>query len=452
MVTADLWSVTNLPSFKSRSAEEIDVLWSADLPSYRDENPGLWDAMIGFFEDAIVSSCSRPGKLVVTPRELLKQLKHNGREPSSGLRIMRQLFQKGDIVSADTLKPPSKESTARSGYTLSSLKQTIGSYIWSSKKPEAPDLDDPIVPVAALKAAAARLSSYSDGPMASTEIHTVKSLASAVTERNTRDAEAIISYLVSKNEAVPLFTEPSPEHPEPVLGVKFGKQKVNPSDKGVLRTKAALEHMEQQSSHLEKAIAKEIEAATRAAKTGNKAEALTRLRKKKVLEAKLTGARSAAAKLSDVLLAVDEAESNKEAVLALETGMESLKLVNENGVTADRVDNVAADFKELMEDQSDVRLALEQLGQESAADDAVLEEELELLVSGRKPSEIEVNKQPTKTLADEAEEELAQLLAKLPSPSAEAVPDPYKAAASSSAAGEAQKYQSDRVEANIPES
>lgn len=27
----------------------------------------VWDSVIGFFEDAIVASCSRPGKLVITP-------------------------------------------------------------------------------------------------------------------------------------------------------------------------------------------------------------------------------------------------------------------------------------------------------------------------------------------------------------------------------------------------
>lgn len=385
----------------------------------------------------------------------MKQLKHNGREPSSGLRVIRELFQKGDIVSADTLRPPSKDSSNRAGYTLSALKQTLGSYIWGAKKTESPSLDDPIVPVAALKAAAARFASFSEGPMASTEIHTVKTLAAAVTGRNTRDAEAVISYLVSKNEAVPLFTEPSPEHPEPVLGVKFGKHKVNPSDQGVLRTKAAFEHMEQQSMHLEKAVAAEKEAATIAAKAGQKSEALTRLRRKKVLEAKLTGTRSAATKLSDVLMAVDEAESNKEAVLALETGMASLKLVNENGVTAGRVDNVASDFKDLMEGQTDVRLALEQLAKDSAADDAVLEEELEELITG-KPSALKVtpSKLPKKTLADEAEEELAELLAALPSPSNEPVPSPYQvpAAASSSGIQEPSAVDNRRLEANIPDS
>lgn len=385
----------------------------------------------------------------------MKQLKHNGREPSSGLRVIRELFQRGDIVSADTLKPPSKDSAARSGYTLSALKQTLGSYIWGAKKSESPSLDDPIVPVAALKAAAARFASFSEGPMASTEIHTVKTLAAAVTARNTRDAEAVISYLVSKNEAVPLFTDPSPEHPQPVLGVKFGKHKVNPSDQGVLRTKAALEHMEQQSMHLEKAVAAEKEAATVAAKAGHKSEALTRLRRKKVLEAKLTGTRSAATKLSDVLMAVDEAESNKEAVLALETGMASLKLVNENGVTADRVDTVAADFKDLMEEQNDVRLALEQLAKDSAADDAVLEEELEELMTG-KPSAVRVTpgKIPKKTLADSAEEELAELLAALPSPSKEALPSPYGAVAGAGSSGVEEEAggENRRVEANIADS
>lgn len=45
MVTGDAWSVTSLASFKTRNDEEIDVLWSADLPTYRDENPvSLHDA------------------------------------------------------------------------------------------------------------------------------------------------------------------------------------------------------------------------------------------------------------------------------------------------------------------------------------------------------------------------------------------------------------------------
>lgn len=93
------WTIADMPSYGSRRPEEIDVLWSSDLPAHRDDQPvrvsilqvsaselttqsdsqltstlshehtlqALWDSLIGFFEDAIVLSCSRPGSLVVTP-------------------------------------------------------------------------------------------------------------------------------------------------------------------------------------------------------------------------------------------------------------------------------------------------------------------------------------------------------------------------------------------------
>lgn len=105
------WSVESLPAFQKKDEQEVDWLWSASLPPNRDNNPvrlnclrsyvGLpsatplassaadsncemsyflygflpctsfeqaaWETIIGFFEDAITASCSRPGKLVVTP-------------------------------------------------------------------------------------------------------------------------------------------------------------------------------------------------------------------------------------------------------------------------------------------------------------------------------------------------------------------------------------------------
>ena len=372
----------------------------------------------------------------------MKQLKHKGREPASGMRVIEELFKRGDIVSADTLKPPTADTPTRSAYSLGGLRATLGSYLWGSKKPATLSLDDPIVPVAALKAAAARASSLA-GPMASADIHTVKTFATAITAFNTRDAEAVIAHIISQGEAVALFTDATKDNPNPVLGVKLGKAVANEADKGVLKTKAALENMEQMLAHLETQIAAEKEAATVSARAGNKIDALARLRKKKVLEAKLIGARSAAQKLADVLMAVDEAESNKEAIQALETGMSSLKAVTEGGVTAERVDLVAADLKELMDGQTDVRLAFEQLGQETVGEDALLEQELENLVSGKENANpvvgedvvktgVNLGTEGTKTLADEAEEELAALLASMPTPS-EAMPSPGKAA--SNAAG-----------------
>lgn len=394
-----------MPAYASRTKEEIDVLWSSDLPVSRDLNPALWDALLGFFEDAIVASCSRPGSLVITPRELLKQLKHNGTEPSAGVRVIEELYNRGDIVSADSLKAPS--NSTQSSYSLSSLKTTVGSYLWGSAKPKAPALDDPIVPVAALKAVAQKASTLS-GPTASGDIHTVKTFADDLTAGNTRDAEAVIAHIVSKGEAIALFTDPTTEDPDPILGVKLGRGSANPADKGVLRTKAALEKMEKVSSHLDHAVEAEREAAVAAAKAGNKSDALSRLKKKKALEAKLNGARATATKLSDVLMAVDEAESNREAVSALETGMSSLKTATEGGVTADRVDAVAADFDEMLAEQQDVRHALEQLNQGPiGADEALLEQELEELVAGeQEPSAIPTEKPPM----TEEEKELLKIM------------------------------------------
>lgn len=339
------------------------------------------------------------------------------------MHIMKVLLQRGDIVSADTLKPPSKD-TSRSSYSFGAFRSSVSSYIWGSPTKTSLSLDDPIVPVAALKAASERVSTLS-GPVASSDIHTVQSFASVITAGNTRDAEAVIAHIVNKGDASALFTDPSDENPTPVFGVKLGKAPVNPADKGVLRTKDALERMTKLSDHLEITVQAEKEAATTAAKAGNKSEALNRLRKKKVLETKLTGARSAASKLSDVLMAVDETESNREAVVALETGMASLKMVNEAGVTADRVDAVAADFDDMLAEQAEVRTALEQLN--GATDtDALLEEELEELMT----EESEKPQLPKKTITDEAEEELLQLMAGLNPPSAPTteVPDPVKAA------------------------
>ena len=362
-------------------------------------------------------------------------MKWNGREPAAGMQIMKFLLQRGDVVSADSLKPPSKD-TARSSYSFGSFRSTISSYIWGSPTKTSLSLDDPIVPVAALKAAAERVSSLS-GPVASSDIHTVQSFASVITAGNTRDAEAVIAHIVNKGDASALFTDPSADNPSPVFGVKLGKSPVNPADKGVLRTKDALERMTQLSQHLEIAVQAEKEAATTAAKAGNKSDALNRLRKKKVLETKLTGARSAASKLSDVLMAVDETESNREAVVALETGMASLKMVNEAGVTADRVDAVAADFDDMLSEQAEVRTALEQLNGATETD-ALLEEELEELMT-----EETEKPQPKKTITDEAEEELIKLLSELNPPSASTtqVPDPVKAALANSSESTAPEKQ-----------
>lgn len=345
------------------------------------------------------------------------------------MKIIAELFKRGDVVSAASLKVPDASSGA-SVSAFGTIRSAFNRYLWSPKT-ELPSLDDPIVPVAALKAAADRAAALK-GPVASSDILTVRAFAEEVTAGNTRDAEAVISHLVSKGNATVLYTDPTPESPVPTFGVKLGDNAASPADKGVLQTKAALERMEKLSAHLEEGVAAEKAAATVAAKAGNKADALARLRKKNLLETKLTGARSAALKLHDVVMAVDEAASNKEAVLALETGMDSLRLATANGVTADRVDAVASNFDEMLAEQQDVRVALGQLNHDAIGEDAELQAELDELLDDEKT-------EPAKK--DGVDEEMLKIMAELGISKEEAalMPDPVTAGVAATATASAEE-------------
>jgi Snf7 len=383
VMAGEEWSLKQLPGYASRSPDELRVLWSAELPDSRDMNPALWDTLLGFFEDAAVSLCSRRGSLVITPRALLRQLKHEGREPSAGLVVIAELFRRGDVIRADSLTVPASPaaaaaSTSTSSLSMARVKSALSGYIWGSSTPRPPSLDDPIVPTAALALVASRAKDHLGGPVSSDDIHTLQSFAEELTNGSTRDAEAVIAHLVSKRSAAVLYTEPTAEQPVPVVGFKFGGNVPNAADKGILQTKAALHRMEQLTAHLERGVFHETQAATVAARAGNKAEALARLRKKKLLDNKLAGARASVHKLSDVLMAVDEAASNKDAIQALEIGMDSLRVANANGVSAERVDAIAADYAEAVADQDDIRTALQQLNVTPEGEDDLAAEEAEL--------------------------------------------------------------------------
>lgn len=411
------WTLKQLPAYTSRSPDEIFVLWSADLPPDRDTDPALWDTLLGFFEDAAVSACTRPGSLVVTPRSLLRQFKHAGREPRAGRAIIEELFRRGDIVRADSLNLESTNNTNSSAslFSIAGVRAAVSRLIWSPPPPTPPGLDDPIVPFAALEAVAARAKERLGGPVSSDDIHTVQSLANDLTNGNTRDAEAVISHFVSKNIASTMYSSPSPENPTPVVGFKMGSDAPTEADKGILQTKAALQRMEHLASHLEKSVALETQAATTAARNGNKAEALSRLRKKKLLDTKLAGARASAHKLTDVLMAVDEAASNKEAVQALEIGMESLRAATADGVTADRIDAIASDFAGHAAEQEDVRVALQQLNQIPQDDEQYAAEEAELnamLAAEDAGFKLE-GTSPHKTHQAEEDEELNRIMEEL---------------------------------------
>lgn len=106
----------------------------------------------------------------------------------------------------------------------------------------------------------------------------------------------------------------------------------------MLKPKVVLERVEETVGHLSVAVKSEKAQEKELAIKGGKKVALDNLRKKKVLDAKLASARSALSKLGDMMMAVEEAESNNEVVSALEIDMEILKIVTKDGVTAEGVE------------------------------------------------------------------------------------------------------------------
>lgn len=409
------WDLHSLPAFTSVSPARQESLWTDELPDSRDVDRAVWDDLLSFFEDATTAFSQRPGSLVLTPRILLRNLKHNGSEPRAGFKVLNELVNRGDILRADSLTLAAATSPAPAPSTASSLASTLSSYIFGAPAPKPIGLDDPIVSTAALAAVAARAQEALGGPVSSDDIHTVSSFAAALTARNARDAEAVISHLAATSGATVLTADPNPENESQVFGIKFGPGAATEADKGVLQTKAALQRMELLAAHLEESVAAETAKATAAARAGDKAGALARLRKKKLLDNKLAGARASVHKLTDVLMAVDEAASNKEAVQALEIGMDSLRIATAGGVSAERVDAIAADYAEHTADQEDVRVALQQLSKDPVLGDDTAAEEAELaamMAAEEAGHPLDVGVTPVAGSAEE-EEELDRIMREL---------------------------------------
>ncbi len=406
------------------------MLWQSEFPPTREADPALWDTLLGFFEDAIVSYCSRPGHLVCTPRELLKALKRQEREPFCGTKVINELFRKGDLATAGTLSEESSTAPTKTpgAGVFNTLLPSLGRYLWSSSAESyAPGPEDEIVPTAALGRLAEEATRLV-GPIATAEVHTLKSLANAITGGVERDAAAVASYLVGQGKATVLRTTPTRENPTAIVGVRLGPGVATDADRSLLSTKAARERLIDVVAHLEQEVEIQKQEALKAAKAGNKAGALSRIQRKAALEKKLSGSQASLRKLNDILLAVDAAESNRDSVAAIETGIQSLRYAQDAGATADRVDDLAAQLDELFGQQEDLRMALEQIDPNKDQELIAAQEELDALLADETGKVLEdpaltaPEKQPSdakeaarknleKTAEEEAEEEYARLMA-----------------------------------------
>lgn len=320
-------------------------------------------------------------------------MKRMGREPFCGNAVIAELYRRGDLTRADTIKVPGVEATATaptpSSGVLSSLRSSLGRYLWTTPRAAtAPGAEDAVVPTAALSRAAEAAKELV-GSIATAEIHTIHSFAERLTGGNERDAEAVAAHLESIGRATVLFTEATEENPVPVAGVRLGAGPPTQADRGLLQTKAVHERIERAAQQYEAEAEKAKQEAVAAAKGGDKKGAIEFIQRKSKMEKKLANNRATLRKLGDVLMAVDETESNREAVAALETGMNALrKATAAGGVNAERVDNVATDLDELLAEQEDMRIAIGQIQVDNEAESAMMEAELDRLMEEDHMSEL----------------------------------------------------------------
>mmetsp|Transcript_11380 Transcript_11380/g.34821 ORF Transcript_11380/g.34821 Transcript_11380/m.34821 type:complete len:137 (-) Transcript_11380:788-1198(-) len=117
------------PLLASKGEEEVEVLWSADLPPEEDTNPALWNALLLTFREALEVVTTPEGLLVFSEKDALERLKWRGRAPTCGKRILQELRRNGDIVPApDCASLVSMTHTGQQKRTQMSLWQWTRSF------------------------------------------------------------------------------------------------------------------------------------------------------------------------------------------------------------------------------------------------------------------------------------------------------------------------------------
>lgn len=104
------WNVETLPAYQSRSAEEIDWLWSAALPSNRDNNPvrqstpKSYQSGYRFYMKRSFYADTRSAHNAITPPCLIEICKRLCGIPLLGFLKMLWLLLAADLVNLSSLR------------------------------------------------------------------------------------------------------------------------------------------------------------------------------------------------------------------------------------------------------------------------------------------------------------------------------------------------------------
>jgi len=152
-------------------------------------------------------------------------------------------------------------------------------------------------------------------------------------------------------------------------------------DHGIISLKSTQETLQLQLDKINESIVSYKQSAIKAGKEGNKPLAYSFIRRKKQLEQISDNRHSALETIVNILLSIQNSETDKDILEAFKLGNNSLtNVVKENGVNVEKVDDILIDMQQVFQDQQDIDMAIVEANEKLFdVDESDLLEELEKL-------------------------------------------------------------------------
>eukprot|EP00188_Purpureofilum_apyrenoidigerum_P002211 Plantae.Rhodophyta-Purpureofilum_apyrenoidigerum.ctg23450.p1 GENE.Plantae.Rhodophyta-Purpureofilum_apyrenoidigerum.ctg23450~~Plantae.Rhodophyta-Purpureofilum_apyrenoidigerum.ctg23450.p1 ORF type:complete len:644 (-),score=107.87 Plantae.Rhodophyta-Purpureofilum_apyrenoidigerum.ctg23450:59-1990(-) len=353
------------PIFASKGEEEVDVLWSANLPPEEETNPALWNALLSTFREALVAVTSPKGLLIFSEKDALDRLKWQGRTPTCGKRILQELRRQRDIVPSPKCDPlVSMTHTGQPKRTQLSLWQRTKNLFGYSRE-EPTDF----CMAKSLQDRAAIVKEAFDHTTKSDSLKTIAEIAEEHCNGNVAEAICISAYLAKTYHWS--IAEISPAQ----YGLKSGSEKLTESDLFVLKTRALFSRLTKQEEKLVNAAeylfieAKKVMLDPKLSKAYKDTKATSLLKQRKFTQSRVTTVQQMALNVQKVLSSIDEAHSSADYVSCME---QSSVIIRETQLDVERVDLAMLEMEDVWKVQTDINNAIQQ----STAIDPETEKEL----------------------------------------------------------------------------
>jgi Snf7 len=202
-----------------------------------------------------------------------------------------------------------------------------------------------------------------------------------------RDCDVLLDALARRRMAARVYDH-SGNGDSALVGVKFAERAgANAApvdrnvDRGILAIKSTLDELQQQQARTRADIDLCTERAAEQLRAKQRKRALGHLRRRKMLADALDKRIDAADKLGDVLMSIQQADTDTALLAAYRHGASAIRGV-QAGTSVGQIDSVVDELAELMADQRDIDDALATASLGDDANDEALDAELAALVAG----------------------------------------------------------------------